>query len=51
MLCMIDNDIQKMLAYLGSVGMEEDELYRQIVIDGEPTKYYISNYGKVISLC
>ena len=40
-----------MLAYLSSVGMKEDELYRQIVIDGEATRYYVSNYGKVVSLC
>ena len=51
MLCMLDNDIQQMLAYLSSVGMKEDELYRQIVIDGEATRYYVSNYGKVVSLC
>lgn len=51
MLCMFDNDIQQMIAYLLSVGMEEDEIYKQIVIDGEPTKYYLSNYGKVITLC
>ena len=40
-----------MFAYLSSVGMAEDELYRQIVIDNEPTDYYVSNYGKVVSLC
>ena len=51
MLCMLDNDIQQMLTYLLSVGMAEDEMYRQIVFDGEPTKYYVSNYGKVVSLC
>ena len=51
MLCMFDNNIQQMIAYLLSVGMEEDEIYKQIVIDGEPTKYYLSNYGKVITLC
>ena len=51
MLCMINSDIQQMFAYLSAVGMAEDELYRQIVIEGEPTKYYVSNYGKVVSLC
>ena len=51
MLCMINSDIQQMFAYLSSAGMEEDELYRQITIEGEPTKYYVSNYGKVVSLC
>jgi len=40
-----------MIVDLLSVGMEEDEIYKQIVIDGEPTKYYLSNYGKVITLC
>lgn len=51
MLCMLDNDIVQMFAYLSSIAMAEDELYRQIVMDGEPTKYYVSNYGKVVTLC
>lgn len=51
MLCMIDSNIQQMFSYLSATGMAQDELYRQIVIDSEPTKYYLSNYGKVVSLC
>lgn len=51
MLCMLDNDIQQMFAYLQSTEMKKDELYRQIVLDGYPTKYYISNYGIVVTLC
>lgn len=50
MLCMVNSDIQQMFAYLSSVGMARDEVYRQITIEGEPTNYYISNYGKVVSL-
>lgn len=37
--------------YIDLIDLKENEEVRQVVIDGKPTKYYISNLGRPFSFC